>query len=210
MSSQKSNNGVNKRVRTRNFATLVYPESAPANWQDILRDEHIPAFISPLHDKDLTDSGDMKKAHYHVMVMFDNVKTQEQAKEIFNEIGGVGCEIVKSPRAMARYLKHLDDPDKAQYSDDVIALGGADYYAVIGDEIDRFEAITEMEDFCDKYNVNSYYLLSKYARNHRPDWAKVLLMCGSIHMDKYLKSRKWSVDNNELNIVDPETGEKIL
>ena len=32
--------------RTRNYATIVYPESAPANWQEILADMHIPALIN--------------------------------------------------------------------------------------------------------------------------------------------------------------------
>lgn len=210
MASQKSNNGANKRVRTRNFATIVYPESAPENWQDTLQEEHIPAFISPIHDKDILDNGQPKKAHYHVMLMFDNVKTQEQAKEVFDKIGGVGCEIVKSPRAMARYLKHLDDPDKAQYTDDVVSLGGANYSDVIGDEVDRYKALGEMEEFCDRYNVVSFYLLSRYATKNRSDWAKILKSCGAIYMREFLQSRKWSIDNNETNIVDPETGEKLL
>lgn len=35
--------------RTRNFATVVYPESAPDNWKGILEEQCIPAFISPLN-----------------------------------------------------------------------------------------------------------------------------------------------------------------
>ena len=41
--------------RYRNFACVVYPESAPDNWQSILSDHHISAFISPLHDKDIDE-----------------------------------------------------------------------------------------------------------------------------------------------------------
>lgn len=211
MANQKSNNGANKRVRTRNFATVVYPESAPANWQEILQEEFVPAFISPLHDKDINATGEPKKAHYHVMLMFDNVKTQEQAREVFEKIGGSGCEIIKSTRAYARYLCHLDNPDKVQYSaDDVVSLGGANYADVIGDEIDRYKALGEMEEFCDKYNVVSFYLLSRYATKNRSDWAKILKSCGAIYMREFLQSRKWSIDNNETNIVDPDTGEKLL
>ena len=39
--------------RTRNYATVVYPESAPENWLSILSDSHVPCFVSPLHDLDL-------------------------------------------------------------------------------------------------------------------------------------------------------------
>ena len=39
--------------RTRNFATVVYPESAPENWIDIIRESHINVIISPLHENDI-------------------------------------------------------------------------------------------------------------------------------------------------------------
>ena len=115
------------RDRTRNFATVVYPESAPEDWMELLTQQFVPAFISPLHDQDLDPTGDPKKPHYHVIIKFDNVKTLTQAKEVVDVIGGVGCEPVKSLRAYTRYLCHLDNPEKARYSmDDVRQLGGAD------------------------------------------------------------------------------------
>ena len=64
-----------KRVgRTRNFATVVYPDSAPADWKEKLDQLHVAAFISPLHDKDINPNGEPKKAHYHVLVMFEGQK----------------------------------------------------------------------------------------------------------------------------------------
>lgn len=30
-------------VKKRIWATIVYPESAPDDWKDVLEDEHIPA-----------------------------------------------------------------------------------------------------------------------------------------------------------------------
>ena len=81
--SEKNTSG---KGRTRNFATVVYPESAPENWQDILSEQFVPAFISPLHDKDINPTGEPKKPHYHVVIMFDSTKTSEQAKEIFDKV----------------------------------------------------------------------------------------------------------------------------
>ena len=66
MASQKA-----RDTRGRNFATMVYPESAPENWREILAGYFIPAFISPLHDKDLNPTGEPKKPHHHVMLMFE-------------------------------------------------------------------------------------------------------------------------------------------
>lgn len=197
-------------TRTRNFATVVYPESAPDKWQELLAQQFIPAFISPLHDKDFNDTGEPKKAHYHVILMFDGKKSVEQVGEIFNQIGGVGCEIVKSIRGYSRYLCHLDNPEKAQYdTSDVKSLCGADYISTIGLAIDKYNALGEMQDFCDQYNVVSFYALSKYARSNRSDWHRILCDCGAVFMREYLKSRQWSLENGAVDIVDPETGEVL-
>lgn len=199
------------KSRTRNYATCVYPESAPSNWKEILAEELVPAFISPLHDKDINPTGEPKKPHHHVILMFDSLKTKEQAQAIFDKIGGVGCEVINSIRGYSRYLCHLDNPEKAQYStDDVKALCGADYISVIGLAIDRLKALDEMMDFCDQYNIVSFYKLCKYASVHRSDWSRVLKESGTLYMKEFIKSRKWSIENDEIHIVDPETGEYLI
>lgn len=207
MSEKKSN----ATRRTRTFATIVYPESAVDGWKDILSSQFIPLFISPLHDKDVNPTGESKKPHYHVMFMFDGVKTVNQVSEIVNLIGGVGCEIVNSTRGYARYLCHLDNPEKYQYrEEDVISMCGADYQGIIGLATDKYKALAEMEDFCVKYNVVSFYLLARYASLHRQDWHRILCDCGSVYMREFLKSKKWSDETGSFNIVDPDTGEIIL
>ena len=57
MSKKTSNKGVS---RTRNYATVVYPESAPNDWIEVLTQQFVPCFISPLHDKDVNPGGDIK------------------------------------------------------------------------------------------------------------------------------------------------------
>lgn len=188
--SEKKSSG---RGRTRNFATVVYPESAPENWQEILSEQFVPAFISPLHDKDINPTGEAKKPHWHVMLMFDGVKTIEQAAEIFNKIGGVGCEVVQSQRGYARYLCHMDNPEKFQYSpEDVRALCGADYTGSIGLVTDKYKAIGEMIDFCEENGIVSYSELLKYCRMERFDWFRVLCDNGTVVMKEYLKSKSWT------------------
>lgn len=179
--------------RVRNYATVVYPESAPDGWQDILSQHFVPAFISPLHDKDLNPTGEPKKPHYHVLIMFDGVKTKEQAQDIFLSIGGVGCEVVQSIRGYARYLCHLDNPEKAQYKqEDVRSLCGADYPGTIGLVTDKYKAIGEMIDYCSEYNIYSYSDLLEYCRMERFDWFRVLCDNGTVVMKEYLKSKSWT------------------
>lgn len=177
--------------RTRNYATVVYPESAPEHWQNTLAEQCIPAFISPLHDQDLNPTGEEKKPHYHVMIMFESVKTREQAVEIFELIGGVGCEVVNSIRGYARYLCHLDNPDKAQYSvDDVRALAGADYISIIGLAIDKYKTLGEILDFIEAEDINNIGDLIMYSRQERFDWFRVLCDSGIYILKEYMKSRK--------------------
>ncbi len=179
--------------RTRNYATVVYPESAPEGWQNTLAEMCIPAFISPLHDSDLNPTGEEKKEHYHVMIMYESVKTREQAKELFDEIGGVGIEVVNSIRGYARYLCHLDNPDKAQYStDDVRSLAGADYISVIGLATDKYKAIKEILDYCVINEVYNYCEILDYAREERYDWFRVLCDSGTYVIKEYLKARRYS------------------
>lgn len=190
----------NAPKRTRNYATIVYPESAPENWLDILSEQCIPAFVSPLHDKDINelDNGELKKPHYHVMLMYENVKTTEQAQEVFSLIGGVGCQPVQSLRSSARYLCHLDHPDKAPYStDDVRSFGGADYMGIIGLAIDKYKAIGEMMDYCDEKCIYSYATLFRYARKERFDWFRILCDSGSVAMKEFLKTKYWEEKNAE-------------
>lgn len=182
--------------RTRNFATVVYPESAPANWQEILAEQFVPSFISPLHDKDINPTGEPKKPHYHVITMYDSVKTTDQAKELFAKIGGVGCEVIQSIRGYSRYLCHLDNPEKAQYpQESVRSMCGADYSATIGLVTDKYKAISEMIDYCKANDIFSYSDLLEYCRMERFDWFRVLCDNGTVVMKEYLKSKSWTVSN---------------
>lgn len=193
--SEKNSRG---RGRTRNFATVIYPESAPENWFEILSGLMIPAFISPLHDSDVNPDGEIKKPHYHVMLMFDSVKTQEQAKVVFEQIGGVGSEIVQSQRGYARYLCHLDNPEKYQYDQaDVTCLCGADYSAVISIVTDKYKAVKEMIEFCQKNCVTSFSDLLEYASLERFDWFRCLCDNSAVVMREYLKSKSWTMSQND-------------
>ena len=83
--------------RTRAWATIVYEESAPENWREKLQGYMVQTFVSPLHDADVKEDGSAKKPHWHVLMMYDGVKTPEQAREVFESFGGVGCTMYATP-----------------------------------------------------------------------------------------------------------------
>ncbi|MCR5509283.1 MAG: replication protein [Lachnospiraceae bacterium] len=165
-----------KPQRLRDFATIVYPESAPENWLQILKDLHVPCFVSPLHDRDVSENGKPKKPHYHVMLLFESLKTPAQAIEIFDQIGGVGLEYVKTRRGYCRYLCHLDDPNKAQYNkDDVIQLGGMDYYECISIVSDKYAVLNMVICFIKDNHIENILDLYQYAIDRNlMDWIRII------------------------------------
>lgn len=178
-------------TRTRNYATVVYPESAPKNWMEIVSDLKVETIISPLHDSDINPTGEPKKPHYHVMIMWESVKTKEQVMEIFKSFGGVGCESVNSVRGMARYFCHLDNPEKFQYPEEnVITYGGADYFKLIGLAVDKYKAIREMIEFCIENSIVEYSDLMEYCMLNNEGWFRVLCDNGSVAMQNYLRSKR--------------------
>lgn len=167
--------------RTRNWSTIIYPRQTeeektecPDNWADILAELGVKCAVSPLHDRDVTSDRQIKKAHRHVLISFDGVKTRTQAKEIFDLIGGVGAEAVNSLYGMTRYLTHEDNPEKAHYSTvDVLTFGGFEYrrYASTKEDEEK-QTLTQMGEIfrsIDKLNLYSFCDLADYLLQEKPE-----------------------------------------
>ena len=181
-----------REYRTRNYATIVYEESSPKHWMEILKKQMVPAFVSPLHNQDINPTGEPKKPHWHVIVMFDSMKTKKQAKELFDKIGGIGVEAVQSLRGYVRYLCHLDNPEKYPYDPTkVVCFCGADYYSAVHLVTDRHKVLREIRQFCKENNYYSYSALVDFCDENRPDWVTVL-DDNTISIMGYLKSRYWT------------------
>lgn len=179
--------------RARGWACIVYPESAPDGWCDTLSGQHVQVLISPLHDKDVTADGQLKKPHWHVLAMFENPVPATSAAELFGSVGvSQPPELVKSIKAYARYLVHMDDHDKHRYRDaDVTELCGACWGAVALDEHEeRDRILSEVEDWLDEQGVISYRALCRYARAHKPEWVHVV-RTSTVHLMAYVRSAAW-------------------
>lgn len=102
--------------KARYGAFIVYPESAPENWWDILRSSHGSYARSPLHEPD----GECTKPHFHVIYKHSNTVRLEAMKRVIPaEVPANGyVELVAHPRNYQRYLVHLDNPEKQQWKSD--------------------------------------------------------------------------------------------
>lgn len=190
--------------RTRNWVFVLYPESAPSDWTQRLGDLHVQALVSPLHT-DLNPDETEKKPHHHVLLMFDSVKTYEQVLEITDALNCPHPQRVNSLRGYARYLCHLDNPEKKQYDPaDVVSFCGVDYLELCSLASDKYEVIGEMMDFVIESSIVSYAHLMKYARANKPDWFRVLCDSSSMVMIEFIKSYTWTLSNDSDNRAMPE------
>lgn len=107
-----------KRITGRSWAFVIYPESLPENWKQIITDTGLPMAISPLHDKDVNPTGEEKKSHYHVICYYENATTYNNVKQnVTDRLNGTIPIKLESMRGMYRYHLHLDNPEKYQYDD---------------------------------------------------------------------------------------------
>lgn len=113
--------------KERHWTFILYPESAPTNWKDILQDTGLPIAISPLHNKDINSTGESKKEHYHVLVSFPGPTTFNKVNSICAKLNCPIPKRVLSCVGIIRYFTHKDNPDKAQYDErDIFVLNGFD------------------------------------------------------------------------------------
>lgn len=185
----------NNEQRSRTWAFILYPESAPDNWQEILSTECIPALVSPLHDKDFNADGEVKKEHFHILLNFKGNKSFSQISEISKKLNGSLPQIVQNFKGYARYLTHLDNPEKAQYSaGDILCFAGADYAdALLPTATQRHAILKEMCTFVHENNVTEYIELILFAINERPnDWFPILADSATFFMSTVVKSNRFA------------------
>ena len=184
-----------REVRGENWAFIAYPESIPEDWRSILGELHIQVLISPLHDKDANADGEPKKPHHHVLLMFESLKSLSQVKEITDKLNCPAPMKQDSKRGIARYLCHLDNPEKAQYPiEEVESLGGADYRSIISMSNDKYEVIAEIIDWVDENAALHHYAFSavlRWCRENNEKWFRGLCdNCGWV-VKEYLQSCSW-------------------
>lgn len=179
--------------RTRNWTVVLYPESAPENWRDILAALHIEWVESPLHEFDTNATGEVKKPHWHLLLMFGGVKSFEQVCEVVKPLNCPIPERCHNAKAMVRYMAHLDNPEKYRYSvSDIKAHGGVDISELLRpSSSERYTLIAEILDFVDAENIIEFQDLLRYARKEKFDtWFPLLCDNSAYVVGMYIKSQR--------------------
>lgn len=186
-----------KDKRSNKWTFLLYKESAPDNYLNILEEMHIPFVLSPWHDKDINkETGEFKKAHKHGALFFDSLKSYSQVSELLTSKLNTPAhvEIVMSPKGMYNYFIHAENPDKTRYNIEDIESG-------CGFELDKFlidnnsdEFLSSVIDIIEDHNFTEFNNLVRYA--HQEDKMLLNLIVDKTYFfAKYLDSRRHSTNN---------------
>lgn len=197
-------------TRSRYWATIVYPESAVTGWLGLLQSMGLQAVLSPLHDRDLYDytdekkgfkKGDIKKAHYHLVFLFDSLKSSVQVKEITDKIGSVGQLKVLSISGTIRYLTHKDCKDKAHYNEeDLLAIGGAEIEKYLKTESEKDDDINKqyfaISNLCAEFQIKEFADLVDFLLSNEDYDNFKLVRSNSYFWAQYLKSKRYTLNND--------------
>lgn len=181
--------------KERYWTFVLYPESAPDDWRDLLQKLGLQVAISPLHDKDINPTGEVKKAHYHILLCFNGPTTYNRVLDITKMLNSTIPQRVLSCVGIIRYFTHKDNPEKYQYNEeDISVLNGLD--------LKNFNDLTETQiitlkkqilDFIVDNDIRFYNELVDYFRSSYVDNDKFRVVCGNVYFFKeYIKSRKES------------------
>ena len=191
MNEKKSSD--NKVIKKRNWAFVLYPESAPSNWRELLQLTGLECVISPLHDKDVNPDGTPKKPHYHIIICYQGPTSYNVVKTLCDSLNCPIPQYLESVKGYYRYLTHMDNPEKAQYSkDDIQALNGFNILNYV--EITKAEAAEykrKIQTLIREKDIIEYCDLLDYLIDNSLFEELDIAMNNTLLFNNYIKSRKY-------------------
>lgn len=181
-----------KDKRSNKWAFLIYEESTPSNYRDILEQMHIPYILSPWHNQDIDQStGLIKKSHKHGALFFDSLKSYSQVSELLQQHLNTPShiEIIMSPKGMFDYFIHASNLDKTSYDINDIESGcGFDLNQFLLDQ-GQSEVFSNIIDMIEDQDFIEFQDLVMYARQHHLSYLNLIIQ-RTYFFAKYLDSRR--------------------
>jgi len=157
-----------RNIKKRYWAMVLYPESAPSDWRDKLRETGIQCAISPLHDKDINPDNTPKKAHYHIILCYEGPTTYKNVCSLTDSLNQPIPQPLEQLRGYYRYLIHKDNPEKYQYDESMITtINGFDisnYLDLTSTQV--IAILKQITQFIDDNNITEYCELIKIFREN--------------------------------------------
>lgn len=189
-----------KNKRSNAWQFVVYPDSLPAGWLELLQQLEIPCCVSPLHDKDLKfgedglPTGDFDKPHYHVNIVFQTLKSMSQVQDLIEPFNGYRYpKIIHSIGGATRYLIHYNLENKVPYDKkDVKCFNGYDFDRYFDLPSDYDVQLDALLDFAFTNNMHKFSSLYMWCRKNAPEWASIMRK-NSFFIREFLKDIKYQL-----------------
>ena len=163
-----------KETKGKYWCFILYPDSAPENWREILNQSGMPWSASPLHEFDLNADGGKKKAHYHMIIVWQNSTTYSAVKKFTHgKLCGTVPMLLQNPLGYYRYFTHADNPEKYQYDAAGITSGN-------GFDISDFAKMTRQQKL-EMHMRLTQMILDENIR----DYSEAVKMAMSLGFDEY-------------------------
>ena len=181
-----------KNVKKRNWAFVLYPESAPANWLELLQQTGLQCAISPLHDKDLNPDGEPKKAHYHIILLYSGPTSFNVVRSLTSSLNQPIPQPLEQVRGYYRYFTHKDNPEKAQYSEsDIQTVNGfniSDFVELTRSEVNAI--ILKLQQIIREGDITEYCDLLDLLSDSQMNTEFEVASTHTILFDRYITSRR--------------------
>lgn len=190
---------INKNAKGRAWTMVIYPESMPDDWLEVLQDSHVQFAVSPLHDQDENPDGTVKKPHYHLLILYDSPTTFKNVAELAERMNAPIPQKVSSSKGLVRYMIHQDNPEKHQYSrEDIKGYNGFDVDSFFEiSKSQRLDVLKEISVFVMDNDIVHFDDLVNYAiyQADSPDWFEVISCHSTMYLNKLIDS-VWQKQNN--------------
>lgn len=167
----------NSNKKFRNWSFILYADSAPNDWRQILIKQGIPTACSPWHDSDNDKEGNLLKPHKHVILAFSGPTTFNNVKSLFTEpLNATRPEPVASIRGYYQYFTHELETNKAIYSaDDIDCFNGFNIERFgSGDKVSSAVLVSELCELAVNSGVTNFFELFQIAKSLGTDYVDVL------------------------------------
>lgn len=205
----------NSTVKKRNWAFVLYPESAPSDWKEKLQLTGLPCVISPLHDKDLDPTGLPKKAHYHIILTYSGPTSYNVVKKFTDSLNQPIPQALEQVRGYYRYLTHMDNPEKYQYESKYIeSINGfniIDFVELTRSEVSNIKR--RLQIVIRERGFTEYSQLMDYCLDEGSFEEYDVASSNTLFFDRYVSSLRHKFLKNLSSdsdvVVNLETGELI-
>ena len=163
-----------KEIRGKFWCFVLYPDSAPQDWEEILNKSGVKWAMSPLHDKDVNEDLTPKKPHYHVILIWTADTTYNNVMNFTHgDLCGTVPQKLGSPVGYYRYFTHEDNPEKASYRKSDIKTGN-------GFDIDEYRKMTHQQ------MLEMHMMLTQMIIDNNIDnYVDATMMAASMGFDEY-------------------------